>query len=159
MGTSLVALQCGRPVFNSWVGMICWRRDRLPTPVFLGFPGGSDGIESACNSGYLDSIPGSGRFPGKGIGKPLQYSSLENSMDRGAWQASDHVVTKSRTELRDFHFLFILLMTSCYWKLNSNSLCTSTPIYNPYSLSSLLSPCFQFECFLSHACTSCLTQE
>ena len=43
--------------FDSWVGKILWRRDRLPTPVFLGFPGGSDGKESACNTGNLGLIP------------------------------------------------------------------------------------------------------
>ena len=47
-----------RPRFDSWVGKICWRRDRLPTPVFLGFPCGSAGKESACNVGDLGSIPG-----------------------------------------------------------------------------------------------------
>ena len=60
---------------------IHWRRDRLPTPVFLGFPGGSAGKESACNVGDLGSIPGLGRSPGEGKGYPLQYSGLENSMD------------------------------------------------------------------------------
>ena len=63
---------------NFWVGKIHWRRDRLPTPVFLGFPGGSDGKESACNAGDLGSIPGLGRSPGGGHGNPLQHSSLEN---------------------------------------------------------------------------------
>ena len=47
-----------RPWFNSWVRKICWRRDRLPTPVFLGFPCGSAGKESACNAGDLGLIPG-----------------------------------------------------------------------------------------------------
>ena len=51
-----------------------WRRDKLPTPVFLGFPGGSDGKESTCNAGDLGSIPGSGRSAGEGIGYSLQYS-------------------------------------------------------------------------------------
>ena len=54
------------------------RRDKLPTPVFLGFPGGSDGKEPACNAGDLGSIPGSGRYPGGRHGNPLQYSCLEN---------------------------------------------------------------------------------
>ena len=54
------------------------RRDRLPTPVFLGFPGGSDGKESACNVGDVGSIPGLGRSPGGGHDNPLQYSCLEN---------------------------------------------------------------------------------
>ena len=51
----------------------------------LGFPGGSDGKESACNAGDPGSVPGSGRAPGEGNGNPLQYSCLENSMDREAW--------------------------------------------------------------------------
>ena len=57
------------------------RRDRLPTPVFMGFPGGSDCKESTCNVGDLGSIPGLGRSPGEGKGYPLQHSGLENSMD------------------------------------------------------------------------------
>ena len=61
----------------------------------LGFPGGSDGKESACNSGDLSLIPGSGRSPGEGNDNPLQYSCLENSMDRGAWWATVHGVAKS----------------------------------------------------------------
>ena len=66
-----------------------------------GFPGGSDSKESACNAGGLSSIPGSGRSPREGNGNPLQYSCLENSMDRGAWWATAHGVTKSRTQLSD----------------------------------------------------------
>ena len=62
---------------------------------FWGFPGGSDGKESACNAGDLGSIPGSGRSPGEGNGNPLQYSCLENGMDRGAWWATVHGVAKS----------------------------------------------------------------
>ena len=59
---------------QSWVRKISWRRDKLPTPVFLGFPGGSAGKESACHAGDSGSIPGSGRSPGEGISYPLQYS-------------------------------------------------------------------------------------
>ena len=72
------ASACRRPWFNSWVGKISWRRDRLPTPVFLGFPGGSDGKEFACNVGDLGSTPGLGRSPGDRHDNPLQYSCLEN---------------------------------------------------------------------------------
>jgi len=54
------------PWFNSWVGKIPQRRDRLPTPVFLGFSGGSAGKESARNAGDLDLIPGLGRSLEKG---------------------------------------------------------------------------------------------
>ena len=54
-------------------------------PVFLGYSGGSDGKESICNAGDLGSIPGLGISPGEGNGYILQYSGLDNSMDRGAW--------------------------------------------------------------------------
>ena len=63
----------------------CWRRDRLPTPVFLGFTCGLAGKESACNVGDLDSVLGFGRSSGEGKGYPLWYSSLENSMDYSPW--------------------------------------------------------------------------
>ena len=76
-----IRLQCRRPWFNSWVRKICWRQDRLPTPVFLGFPVGSAGKESACNAGDLGLIPGLGRSPGEGKGYSLQYSGPENSVD------------------------------------------------------------------------------
>ena len=61
------------------------------------FSGGSDGKESACNAGDLGSVPGLGRSPGEWIGYPLQYSGLENFMDRGAWWATVHGVAKSQT--------------------------------------------------------------
>ena len=79
-------------MFDSWVGKICWRRDRLPTPVFLGFPCGLAGKESACNVGDLGSISGLGGSPGEGNGYPLQYSGRENSMD-----CIGHGVTKGQT--------------------------------------------------------------
>ena len=59
-----------------------------------GFPGGSDGKESVCNAGDPGSIPGLGRSPGEGNGYPLQYSCLSNSMDRGAWQATQSMGTQ-----------------------------------------------------------------
>ena len=65
-------------------------------------PGGSDGKESACSAGDLGSILGSGRSPGEGNGNPLQYSCLENPMERGAWQAVVYGVVKSRTRQSDF---------------------------------------------------------
>ena len=63
-----------------------------------GFPGGSGGKESACNSGDPGSVSESGRSPGKGNSYPRQYSCLENSMDREAWQAIVRGVTKSQTQ-------------------------------------------------------------
>ena len=65
----------------------------------ISFPGGSDGKESAYDAGDLGSICGSGRASGEGHGNPLQYSCLENSMDRGAWQATVHGFQKSWAEL------------------------------------------------------------
>ena len=76
---------------SSWVRKIRWRKDRLLTPVFLGFPCVSADKESAYNAGDLGSIPGLGRSPAKEKGYPLQYSGLENSMD-----CSVHGVAKSR---------------------------------------------------------------
>ena len=67
--------------------------------MFLGFPGGSDGRESACKARDLSSIPGLGRSPGEGHSNPLQYSCLETPMDRGAWWAIVHEVTESSTWL------------------------------------------------------------
>ena len=88
------------------------RRRRVSPSYFLscslrplvpawGFPGGSDGKESACSAGDLCLIPGSGQSPGEGNGNALQSSCLENSMDRGAWQATVHGVAKSQTRLSD----------------------------------------------------------
>ena len=97
-----ISLQGRKPRFNSGDRKICWRRDRLPTPVFLGFLGGSAVKESACSSGDLgwedlSLIPGLGRSPGEGNGYPLEYFDLENSMD-----CIVHGVTKSWTRLSDF---------------------------------------------------------
>ena len=69
--------------------------------IFLGFPGGSCGKGSAHNMRDLGSIPESGRSPGEGNGSLLQYSCLENPMDRGAWRPTVHGVTKSQTQLSD----------------------------------------------------------
>ena len=92
-------------------------KDKLPTPVFLGFPGGSAGKKSACNAGNLGSIPGLGWSPEEGYGNPLQHSGLENSMDKGDCQAtvwtryswdfpSDRVVKTPYSQFRDHGFTF-----------------------------------------------------
>ena len=65
-----------------------------------GFPGGSDSKESDCNVGNLGSVPGLGRSSREGNGNPLQYSCLENPMDRGAWWATVHRVTKRWIQLK-----------------------------------------------------------
>ena len=72
-----------------------------PIPVFWGFPGGLDSKESPYNAGDLGLIPELGRSPGERNGYPPQHSSLENSMDRGAWLATVHGVTKSQIRLSD----------------------------------------------------------
>jgi len=84
------------------VGKICWKKDRLPTLAFLGFPDGSTAKESTCNAGDLGSIPGLRRSPGEWNSYPLQYSVLENSMD-----CIVHGVAKSWTWLSNFPFPFI----------------------------------------------------
>ena len=66
-----------------------------------GLPGASDAKESSCNAGDRVSIPKLGRSPGEGNDYSLQYSCLENSMDRGAWRATVHRVTKNRTRLSE----------------------------------------------------------
>ena len=66
-----------------------------------GFPIGSVGKEYVCNAGDLGSVPGSRRSPGEGNGNRLQYSCLENPMDRGARQATVHGIAKSQTRLCD----------------------------------------------------------
>ena len=65
----------------------------------MGFLHSSVSKAYACNAGYLGSIPGLGRYPGEGTGKSLQYSCLENPMDRGAWWAIVHEVSRVRHDL------------------------------------------------------------
>ena len=74
---------------------------------FRGFPGGSGGKKAACDAGDQDLTLESGRSSGEENGNPLQYSSLENPMDRGAWWATVHEVTKSWTHLNDYHLLIL----------------------------------------------------
>ena len=96
----------GRPGVLQFMGSQRVGHDRvteLTWSISMVFPGCSDGKESACNAGGLGSIPGLWRYPGEGNGYPFQYSCLENSTDRRAWQAPVHGVAKSRTRLSDFH--------------------------------------------------------
>ena len=123
-----VCLQCGRPGFDPWVGKIPWRREWLSTPVFWpensmdrgawqatvhSWTGLSDfhfhwlvalvvknQPASAGDRRELSSIPGSGRSPLEGHRNAVQYSCLENSMDRGAWWSTAHRVAKSQTRLK-----------------------------------------------------------
>ena len=78
-----------------WSCILRWRLQEST------FPGSSDSKKSTCNLGDLGSIPGLGRFPGEGNGNPLQYSCLENPMDRGARQATVHEIAKTQIQLSD----------------------------------------------------------
>ena len=118
--TSLVAQLENLPVIQKTPVRFLGQEDpleRLSTPVFLGFPGGSDSKESTCNSGDVGLIPVSGRSPREGNSYPLQCSCLENSMDRGTWQAEVHGVAKSWTWMSDFHLSLmeeLLCKTICH---------------------------------------------
>ena len=107
----------------------------------LGFPGGSDGKESACTVGDVGSIPGSGRFPEEGNGYLLQYSGLENSMD-----CRVHGVAKSWTRLSDFHSL---TLSVCH-KLPLHSVAPVTLVGALTAVSACGLPfqtCLQCSCF------------
>ena len=109
----------------------------------VGLPGGSDGKESACSAGDPGSIPGSGRYAGEGNGNPLQYSCLENPLDRGAWQATVCGVAKSRTRLSNFTLIGMVLnwtfsnkkfhkSKTLFWKKGFSQHVLSFPIQNNY---------------------------
>ena len=71
-----------------------------------GFPGGSDGKESACNVGDLGSAPGLQRSPGEAKGNPVHYSCLDSPMDRGVWWATVHEISKNQARLSDEHYYY-----------------------------------------------------
>ena len=104
-----VAISCSRESswHGDWTCVSCIGRRILyhcaawKATLRYSIPGGSDSKESTCSMGNLGSIPGLGRSLGGGHGNPLQYSCLENTMDRGVWRATSHGVTKSRTQLSD----------------------------------------------------------
>ena len=98
MGFPIAQLVKNPPAMQETLVRFLGRED--PTPVFLGFPCGSAGKESAYNAGDLGSIPGLGQSPRKGKGYPRQYSGLESSMD-----CTFHGVAKSQTRLSNFHFI------------------------------------------------------
>ena len=104
---------------------------KLKDAYSLGFPGGLDGKESACNAGDLGLILGSGRSPGEGSGNLLQYSCLENPMDREAWQTTVPGISKSRIRLSDFTFILLLerkVMTNLDSVLKSRDITLSTKV-------------------------------
>ena len=122
-GRLYMCVCCVYTIFLPW-----WHKHSWVTPVPLpgrkimyicvscmGLPGGSDSNESSRDAGCWGSIPGSGRSPG--VGNPLQYPCLENSMGREAWQATVHGVAKSWTQLSNlrFHFYFSLCVFIYIW--------------------------------------------
>ena len=106
------------------------------SPVWCAFPGGSVGKEHACNARDLGSISGSGRSPGEGNGNLLPYSCLEKSMDRGAWWAMAHWVTKSQTWVQqpsshtvDPCWLSVLNMAVCICQSQTPSIPLTFPLW------------------------------
>ena len=130
-----IRLQRRRPQFDSWVGKIRWRRDRLPIPVFLGFPGGSNGKESACKGGDPGSIPGLGRSPGKGNGNSLQYSCLENPSGQRKlagycpWARKELDMTEHSTGLLDQRAILVFVFWEPFILLSimAVQICIPTP--------------------------------
>ena len=119
----------------------------------LGFPSGSDGKEPPCSTGDPGSIPESGRSPGEGIRYPLQYSCLENPMDRGAWLATGSQ-SQSRTQLKPFSTHCLIDRTK-YSAISYVEICFHSPSLH---LPSLPSPC-RFPIFLpffSSSLSTCL---
>ena len=86
-----------------------------------GFPGGSVGKESTCNTGDLGLIPGLGRFLGGGHGNPLQFLSWRIPMDRGAWRAAVHGVANSQTWLSDYAHSTDQILSNQYMSIRQNS--------------------------------------
>ena len=90
---TLTGFTCTNACNKSRVGAV----NLIPFILPMSFPNGSDGKESACSAGDPGSVPGLRRSPGEGNGNPLQYSYLENPMDRGAWRVTLHGIAKSQT--------------------------------------------------------------
>ena len=89
----------------------------------MGFLGGTSGKESACNAGNPGSIPGLGRSPGGAHGNPFQYSCLENPMDRRAWRATVHRVTKSWTWLKWLSMAWLTTIAIKLWTDYQEKMC------------------------------------
>ena len=115
--------------------------------TILGWPIGSDGEASACNAGDQSLIPGLGRFPEEGNGSPLQYSCLENSLDRETWLATDHGPQRIKQDWATNTFTFPLAMFYRWESLNDVAAAKQGPFTLPRGtrLSVLQSP-FQLQC-------------
>ena len=118
----MICLQCRRPQFDSWVRKIPWRRDRLPTPGFLGFPGASVSKESTHKAGDLGSIPGLGRSSEKETATHYSNLTWRISMDRGAWQATVRGSQRVGHNWVAFHFHFFTFIHSSFLLLRHRDL-------------------------------------
>ena len=107
---------------DTWVGKIPWRRDRLPTLVFLGFTCDSAGRESACNAGVLGLIPGLGRSPGEGKGDLFTCTPSSILARRIPWTV--HGDTESDTTERLSLSIFTFFTTSATWESHSSIACS-----------------------------------
>jgi len=118
---------------DTWVGKIRWRKNSLPTPVFLGFPCDSAGKESACNAGDLGSVPGLGRSPEGGKGYPLQYSGLD-----GPWGRKESDMTEQLKQKKSKRYYSTLKFQEpnilvLYMKLaSSNDRMTAVTVFLKY---------------------------
>ena len=133
----------------------------------MDFPHSSVSKESAYNAGYSGLIPGSGRFPGEGNGNPLQYSCLENPMDRGAWWTTVHGVTRvGHYWVISLHFiLHLLTFSSCSFltinilaqgikqdpscQMSTKCVWIGLNTITITSLPGIVGPCYSFLCLLS----------
>ena len=106
-------------------GKIPWRRNRLPTLVFLGFPGGSDGKESACNAGDLGLVPGLERSPGEGHDNPFQYSCLENPHGQRCLVGYSPQGHEELDMIEQLSFLSVLPIGHPWWLSGKESTCNA----------------------------------
>ena len=106
-------------------GKVPWRRNRLLTLVFLGFPGGSDGKESACNAGDLGSITGLERSPGEGHDNPFQYSCLENPHRQRCLAGYSPQSHKELDTIEQLRFLSMLPIGHPWWLSGKESACSA----------------------------------
>ena len=145
-----IRLQCRRPWFDSWVGKICWRRDRLPTPVFLGFPCGSAGKESACNAGDLSSSPWRKERSPTPVLWPGEFQGLyspwgHKESDTTEWFSLSHF----RTYQRVLHIVRVLF----HKNLNFSFLTVGTCVWLCMCINRFMYICHTHTCRASQGCT------
>ena len=148
-----ICLQCRRPRFNSWVGMIRWRRDRLLTPVFLGFPCGSAGKESACNVGELGLIPGLGKSPG-GLLAPVFWPGESQGL-YSPWgrKESDTTERLSLSHFQTYQRILHIVRVLFHKNLNFSFITVGTCVWLCISIDRFMYICHKRTCRASQGCT------